>query len=112
MHTLSHHLTSYHPLPYQTHAKVLITFQSHSLHGRQHQAPPPRQSRGGAQVIAGDAGASERLIKRVKGLLNRLAEANVQPSVEEAAGLLESEGRRPAMSALTQELLQVYCAHV
>jgi hypothetical protein len=62
----------------------------------------------GAQVIiAGDAGASERLIKRVKGLLNRLAEANVQPSIEEAAGLLESEGRRPAMSALTQELLQV-----
>ena len=66
----------------------------------------------GAQVIiAGDAGASERLIKRVKGLLNRLAEANIQPSVEQAAGLLGSEGRRPAMSALTQELLQVCCAH-
>ena len=53
------------------------------------------------------AGASERLAKRVKGLLNRLAEANVQPTVEEAAGLLQSEGRRPAMQALTQELLQV-----
>lgn len=46
----------------------------------------------------------------MKGLLNRLAEANIQPSIEEAAGLLESEGRRPAMSALTQELLQVRCA--
>ena len=43
----------------------------------------------------------------MKGLLNRLAEANVQPTVEEAAGLLQSEGRRPAMQALTQELLQV-----
>lgn len=53
------------------------------------------------------AGTSERLTKRVKGLLNRLAEANVQPTVEEAAGLLQSEGRRPAMQALTQELLQV-----
>ena len=46
----------------------------------------------------------------MKGLLNRLAEANIQPSIEEAAGLLEGEGRRPAMSALTQELLQVCCA--
>ena len=53
------------------------------------------------------AGTQDRLVKHVKGLLNRLAEANVQPSVEEAAGLLQSEGRRPAMSALTQELLQV-----
>ena len=53
------------------------------------------------------AGASERLAKRVKGLLNRLAEANVQPTVLEAAGLLQSEGRRPGMQALTQELLQV-----
>lgn len=53
------------------------------------------------------AGTSEQLTKRVKGLLNRLAEANVQPTVEEAAGLLQSEGRRPALQALTQELLQV-----
>ena len=55
------------------------------------------------------AGASERLAKRVKGLLNRLAEANVQLTVLEAAGLLQSEGRRPGMQALTQELLQVGC---
>ena len=53
------------------------------------------------------AAASERLAKRVKGLLNRLAEANVQPTVLEAAALLQSEGRRPGMQALTQQLLQV-----
>ena len=57
---------------------------------------------------AAAAGTPERLTKRVKGLLNRLAEANVQPTVEEAAGLLQSEGRRPAMQALTRELLQVW----
>ena len=51
---------------------------------------------------AAAAGTPERLTKRVKGLLNRLAEANVQPTVEEAAGLLQSEGRRPAMQALTR----------
>ena len=64
---------------------------------------------GGPRRRVHAAGASERLAKRVKGLLNRLAEANVQPAVLEAAGLLQSEGRRPGMQALTQELLQVSC---
>ncbi|BDA46714.1 Suppressor of glycerol defect protein 1 [Coccomyxa sp. Obi] len=51
-------------------------------------------------------GASERLKKQVKGLLNRLAEANLQASVGQAAELLQSEGRRLVVQCLTDELLQ------
>lgn len=50
---------------------------------------------------------SKRLTKQVKGLLNRLAEANLQASVGQAAELLHTEGRRPVIQALTDELLQV-----
>ncbi|EIE19666.1 MIF4G-domain-containing protein [Coccomyxa subellipsoidea C-169] len=51
-------------------------------------------------------GSSERLTKQVKGLLNRLAEANLQSSVEQAAELLQSESRRAVIQSLTDELLQ------
>lgn len=54
-----------------------------------------------------DAGASERLTKQVKGLLNRLAEANLQLTVEQASELLQAESRRAVVQALTDELLQV-----
>ncbi len=53
------------------------------------------------------AGTSERLTKQVKGLLNRLAEANLQSTVVQAAELLQSEGRRLVVQCLTNELLQV-----
>jgi hypothetical protein len=58
-----------------------------------------------------DAGASERLTKQVKGLLNRLAEANLQSTVEQSSELLQAESRRAVIQGLTDELLQVnhYC---
>lgn len=58
-------------------------------------------------MSAAHAGSSERLTKQVKGLLNRLAEANLQSSVEQAAELLQSESRRAVIQSLTDELLQV-----
>jgi hypothetical protein len=53
------------------------------------------------------AGVSAQLEKQVKGMLNRLAEANLRATVEQAAQLLQSEGRRPVMQAVSKELLQV-----
>ncbi len=60
------------------------------------------------EVLDSYAGASERLTKQVKGLLNRLAEANLQASVGQAAELLQSAGRRLVVQCLTDELLQVF----
>lgn len=59
------------------------------------------------EVLYAYAGASERLTKQVKGLLNRLAEANLQSTVGQAAELLQSEGRHLVVQCLTDELLQV-----
>ncbi|CAL8471329.1 g10871 [Coccomyxa elongata] len=65
--------------------------------------PPAARNQGTASDTVG---ASERLTKQVKGLLNRLAEANLQASVGQAAELLQSEGRRLVVQCLTDELLQ------
>ena len=49
----------------------------------------------------------ERLARRVTGLLNRLAEANVAAVAGELAALYESAGRGAVSAAVASELLQV-----
>lgn len=45
--------------------------------------------------------------RRVKGLLNRLAEVNLQGIASEATALMQQAGRRQVGDAITDELLQV-----
>ena len=56
---------------------------------------------------AGGPGEGERLRRRVTGLLNRLAEANVAAVAGELAALYETAGRGAVGAAVASELLQV-----
>ncbi|KAK9823765.1 hypothetical protein WJX72_005349 [[Myrmecia] bisecta] len=49
---------------------------------------------------------AERLLRRLRGLLNRLAESNVPQIVGEVLELYNEQGRRAVTNAVTQELLQ------
>ncbi len=49
-----------------------------------------------------------RVRRRVKGCLNRLAEANLMQITAEVAGLYQREGRRAVIDCVTDELLQVH----
>ena len=64
--------------------------------------PAARAASNGAQDDS-----SAALKRRVKGLLNRLAEANLQGIAGEVAALMSQAGKRQVGDALTNELLRV-----
>ena len=49
----------------------------------------------------------QALLRRVKGLLNKLAEANMQRTAAEVEQLMQQGSRRVVADAITAELLQV-----
>jgi hypothetical protein len=55
----------------------------------------------------GERGRGERLARRVRGLLNRLAESNLAAVVADVAQLYLEEGRRPVSEAFIAELVGV-----
>jgi nucleolar MIF4G domain-containing protein 1 len=66
----------------------------------------PPAARGVALVAPADDAADERLVRRVRGLLNRLGEANAAAVTAEAAGLLrEGHTRRAVGSAAVSEVV-------
>ena len=67
--------------------------------------PPALRARAGAEDAAGE----ERLLRRVRGLLNRLAESNVQKVAADVVALFPTEGRRTVCRAVSEELLAVRC---
>ena len=65
----------------------------------------PPALRGKADA-ATDADA-DRLLRRVRGLLNRLAESNLQRVAADVVALFPAEGRRTVCRAVSDELLAV-----
>ncbi|KAL4421444.1 hypothetical protein ABPG75_010735 [Micractinium tetrahymenae] len=67
----------------------------------------PPAARRAAEAAAGGGGseAAARVERRVRGLLNRLAEANIQGIVSDLAALYQAEGRRLVSDAVCAELI-------
>ena len=65
--------------------------------------PPALRARADSDTTAGE----ERLLRRVRGLLNRLAEGNVQKVAADVVALFPAEGRRTVCRAVSEELLAV-----
>ncbi|GAB4822711.1 hypothetical protein N2152v2_009757 [Parachlorella kessleri] len=65
----------------------------------------PPAARRGAGGEAGQGDEAGRVGRRVRGLLNRLAEANIKGIVGDLAALYEEEGRRLVSDAVCAELL-------
>lgn len=59
---------------------------------------------------AATAAEEDRLLRRVRGLLNRLAESNLQKVAADVVALFPVEGRRAVCRAVSDELLAVSTA--
>ncbi|PSC75596.1 nucleolar MIF4G domain-containing 1 [Micractinium conductrix] len=69
--------------------------------------PAARRAAAAAAAAAGGSGseAAARVERRVRGLLNRLAEANIQSIVSDLAELYQQEGRRLVSDTVCEELV-------
>lgn len=56
---------------------------------------------------AAESAADERLMRRVRGLLNRISESSLPKVAAELAALFATEGRRTVCHAINAELLSV-----
>ena len=67
--------------------------------------PPALRAKADSAIAA----ERDRLLRRVRGLLNRLAESNLQRVAADVVALFPAEGRRTVCRAVSDELLAVGC---
>eukprot|EP00698_Gefionella_okellyi_P022897 TRINITY_DN767_c0_g1_i1.p1 TRINITY_DN767_c0_g1~~TRINITY_DN767_c0_g1_i1.p1 ORF type:complete len:683 (+),score=180.06 TRINITY_DN767_c0_g1_i1:45-2051(+) len=62
-----------------------------------------------SKVLAAPAGINERLVKNIRGLVNRLAEGTLENIAKSIAALFESNSRNEICETLTNEALNATC---
>ena len=96
--------------------RVVLNIKAvHGVHAGTVKYKPPamRAAAAAAAAATGNAAGAdevdERIVRRARGLLNRMGEGNLHQIASDMVELADQEGRKIVLDAVTSELLQVSC---